>query len=875
MRRLLLLVLLFLSLSDISAQTTISGNVKNEKKENVFNAAVVIKNVSDNLIVGYSFTDENGMFQLAFNSNDSLLSLNIQGFNIKKEIKIIENKNQNIDIVIKEEPIVLQEVSVKSEKIWENNDTISYLADSFRDTTDVVIADVLKKMPGIEVKDDGKIEYKGKAISKFYIEDMDMLQGRYNIATNNIPASDVHLVQVMENHQEIKALKNTDFTDAVAMNIKLKAEAKGTFIFMNEFGVGYDEEMLWDANVAGMRFGKKMQFISTIQTNNNGSNLTNKSDIRPGSYASTIKPSAPNIGESRTAFNESYGLTFNTLRKLRNDAELSVNVLGGYDKNKKSSFARTSYLVPDNDSLNIYETINYNDETYSLETDLNYNLNKKLDYLKINLNVKGNDIVNSSDIESSSLIRQNEDYQSVTTKANIRWIRISRKNNEKGIEINSRNTYSILPYHSDVSPGSFPDELNNGSYYDMTKQNIDFTSFKSNNTFRFLTLFVINRLSIHPYAIVNIERQTLNSSILCFNDNQDITMLDNNFRNEMTWLKTEGNLGLQFNYKKRRFSSELTVPIQIRHIDLDDEVNENSKQETKILFQPHLDLKYKINNSLDISVSSRMYNTTPTLSTQYSAYILNNYRTLSCYNSNLSDTKGNTSSLKFSFNDVMKFFFGDISVNYNYYLNEVMYSQTFEDNYLIINTVDKKNCGDYLSFSLYLGKGFNWKRLNINGRCSYGFGKSPQLVQDEIAIYYNQGWNANVTASLNITNAILFSNKFSWSNMTSSIENQAKSKDYVTTFVENANIDFVLPFGFVLGSSFEYYFTSDDYKTQHFMLLDCNLTYTYKKVKFNLECNNILNTESFVYSYFTDIYNFYSSYHIRPRSLMLKVKFEI
>ena len=340
MKRLLFVMLLFISLCDISAQTTISGNVRNEKGENVFNVAVVIKNINDNLIVGYSSTDENGLFSITYDSNDSLLALNVQGFNIKKEICKIENKSQHIDIVIKEEPIVLQEVSVKSEKVWENNDTISYLADAFRDTTDIVIADVLKKMPGIEVKDDGKIEYKGKAISKFYIEDMDMLQGRYNIATNNIPASDVHLVQVMENHQEVKALKNIDFTDAVALNIKLKAEAKGTLVLMNELGVGYDEDMLWDVNIAGMRFGKKMQFISTIQTNNNGSNLSNKSNGGSGKFASTIKPSVPNIGDSRTTFNDSYGLTFNSLQKLNNDAELSLNILGGFDKNRKSSFAR-------------------------------------------------------------------------------------------------------------------------------------------------------------------------------------------------------------------------------------------------------------------------------------------------------------------------------------------------------------------------------------------------------------------------------------------------------------------------------------------------------------------------------------------------------
>ena len=149
MKRLLLILLTFFSLNDIFAQTTVTGNVRNEKDENVFKAVVVIKNLSDNLIVGYSSTDENGLFNVSFKSNDSILLLNVQGFNIKKETMRIENKNQDLEIIIKEEAIVLQEVSVKSEKIWENNDTISYLTDSFRDTTDVVIADVLKKMPGI------------------------------------------------------------------------------------------------------------------------------------------------------------------------------------------------------------------------------------------------------------------------------------------------------------------------------------------------------------------------------------------------------------------------------------------------------------------------------------------------------------------------------------------------------------------------------------------------------------------------------------------------------------------------------------------------------------------------------------------------------
>ena len=106
----------------------------------------------------------------------------------KGELKLpLDTKNAGlVDIVIEEEPIVLQEVSVKSEKVWENNDTISYLADAFRDTTDIVIADVLKKMPGIEVKDDGKIEYiasgevKGTLLNQFSIDEYKVYSEKFD-----------------------------------------------------------------------------------------------------------------------------------------------------------------------------------------------------------------------------------------------------------------------------------------------------------------------------------------------------------------------------------------------------------------------------------------------------------------------------------------------------------------------------------------------------------------------------------------------------------------------------------------------------------------------------------------------------------------------
>lgn len=73
----------------------------------------------------------------------------------------------------------------------ELGDTLNYNVASYTQQGDRVIGDVLKKMPGIVVSKDGGISFNGKNISNFYVEDMDLLQGRYGLATNNINAKDV------------------------------------------------------------------------------------------------------------------------------------------------------------------------------------------------------------------------------------------------------------------------------------------------------------------------------------------------------------------------------------------------------------------------------------------------------------------------------------------------------------------------------------------------------------------------------------------------------------------------------------------------------------------------------------------------------------
>ena len=875
MKRIVLILFVVLLSAKVIAQIVISGEVNNEKKQPVYNASVMLLRVTDSLPMAYTFSDEKGHYQLVAKSEEAKLFIAVYGFNLKRQFKEVENKTQTVNFTVVEEALQLKEVSVKSEKIWGCNDTVNYVVDAFRDTTDIVIADVLKKMPGIEVKDDGKVEYKGKPISKFYIENMDMLQGRYNLATTSIAAADVASVQVMENHQEVRALQNIQFSDNVALNIKLKENAKGTFALMADLGAGWADSLQYAGSLTGMFFAKRNQFLGTLKANNAGINLVDNENVTVYPMASMVKPSAPGISGARHTLNRSQGVTYNSLHKLKNEAELSYSLLFGGDRNRKSSESRTLYLLPD-DTISLAEWMQSLETAKMLEGSINYNLNKDLDYLKISLIVSGHRNWGEGLVDNGELIRQEENYQSLCAKANIHWIRKSRRDPESGVEINSKTTYGTLPYGLQVAPGCFPDVLNGGEEYALTLQNIGFQSFKSENFLRFLTSVVWKRLRIMPYFNFGIEEQALNSNLTGQNaDGLTIQYAGNQFSNDIRWHKYQPAAGAYITYDRRRVNVSLVVPVQLRYIQLDDRIGTASDKQFKFLTQPSLSFHYDFNHNWKVSTKIAAYNSTPSLRTLYSGYILQNYRTLSHYDCPLADTYGANTSLTLSFKNVLKYIFGDFSMNYNRYRNEVMYAQSFEGNTMVINAVAVPSWGDHLSVSLYAGKGFSWKKLNINAKCSYGLGRSPHLVQNEIAIYYNQGWNANLTASIAITDYIFFNNKGSFSYMTSSLGGFNADSEPIVSLIDNANLSVVLPFGLSITPSVEFYHTRTAERIDNFVLLDCSLGYTFRKVKFSLDVNNILNTDSFIYSYYSGIYGYYSAYSIRPRNVMLGARFKL
>lgn len=90
------------------------------------------------------------------------------GFGTKK-IPLEEFKN-GATYILENKTFELKEVKVTPDKAFQRGDTTTYLVSAYMQKQDRSIADVLKKIPGIEVRQDGQISVDGKAINKFYIE---------------------------------------------------------------------------------------------------------------------------------------------------------------------------------------------------------------------------------------------------------------------------------------------------------------------------------------------------------------------------------------------------------------------------------------------------------------------------------------------------------------------------------------------------------------------------------------------------------------------------------------------------------------------------------------------------------------------------------
>ncbi len=221
----------------VNGQIKLEGVVKDSVGTPLELANVIAINKQTQKLESYGITTPEGRYRLSVEKNTAY---NIQVSYIGMKTHLTELITTTDDVV-KNFKLEYDNALDAVELVYEmpvtvKGDTIVYNADSFTSGTERKLEDVLNKLPGVEVNDDGEIEVEGKTVGKVMVEGKDFFDGDSKIATKNIPANAIDKVEVLKNYAEIGQLSGvTNNQDNIAINIKLK-EGKKNFWFGNVTG---------------------------------------------------------------------------------------------------------------------------------------------------------------------------------------------------------------------------------------------------------------------------------------------------------------------------------------------------------------------------------------------------------------------------------------------------------------------------------------------------------------------------------------------------------------------------------------------------------------------------------------------------------------
>ena len=870
--------LIFLISFHSFAQSAVSGKIRDEKGKNLSGATVIVSKDTTGTILAYGISAGNGDFKVnPITEVDSLfLKISYIGYSAVKQK--IQNRDQQLEIMLSPSSEALKEVVVESKIIEQRGDTLSYSVSAFKDQKDRVIADVLKKMPGIEILPGGQIEYQGEPIQKYYIENLDLLEGRYSLANNNIAADEVSQVQILENHQPVKLLDSLEFSERASLNIKLKKEV--TVSGSAELGTGFSP-LLWKAKITPMLFTKKNQAIVTYQANNTGSDVsreirdfsisdfgreefnTSKSD-----WLSIRQLAEPPFSQERWLDNNVHLGSANYLIRLKKDVDLKTNISYLNDAQKQIGNTQTRFFTP-TDTIDLIENTNNHLFINTLQTNFILEKNTDENYLKNELEINGFWDSQRGNIDTGNAqIRQHLSNPFSVIRNKLRLLKPVGK---QLITFRSNTGYTEANQNLQIQPGQFEALLNNGNEYAEVNQKIETTTFFSDNTAGFTKK--INDITISPEVGISVKNQSLGSRLSIFEESET-EILAGDFENNLDFLSSRFYATSRFVYKKDNWNIRLTTPVNFRSFDIEDARLSENQSLNRITFEPNFYIKNKFSAFWETSISANLSNDFGDMSQIYYGFILNNYRNLQRYNSPLPENFSQNYSWQLRFRNPLKSLFANLSYSFGRTKRNLLYSNQIGQNAAtIFEAVEQENYADSHRLNIKGSKYFSKLNTTFSLGSSYSIFNREQLLNGNLADVKNQNLGFMLDLESEITDWLSASYVGNFSFLQTRFE--ARNFDEIRTQQHELDLFFYLADNQYFSVDSEYYFNNISEENRNNYFMNVNYQYTFKDTGIDLEAswNNVLNTDEFVRVSNTDFSYVQSTYRLRPAQILVSLKF--
>jgi len=883
----LLLLLLLLSIEYSYAQEySITGMLKTKDGEAVSFASILIKN-SENKVLAFKTSDTNGAFTLLIpktkETADLVLEINHLGY--KKIHQAIREGKTNYEILMEKQAVDLSEVQVKSKPLIRSiGDTLSYNIDSFAKNEDRSINDVIKRLPGMEVHDNGQIKFNGQNISNLYIDGDDLLDDKYAIGTKTIPFNMVKKLEVLQNHQPLKVLRNKTFSDKVAINLVIKEEAKLKLTGQAKLGLGIPEQ--YDGELNSILFNKKYKMLNVIKGNNIGEDLSsdfvglNQSETEnalPSKLLSSGTVGNPDLAKSRYYLNNSVSANANNLINYKNGLQLKVGVKMLLDKNELEYNSSTD-LYSINDTIHYSEHQDISNRPFITDVNFNAQVNKEKYYFNNALKFAYSKETNSSSLLSNEInMNQQLRNQIYNFSNNLEYV--PEFKNKNILRFNWYLNYFNQPQTLSIQPGINAPVFNEGAPFESLRQFTETPTWFNRVSAAYQ---LKGKIKQNYQAGITNEFQNLNSQLRFKQMDGSQNSYKSEPDNNLSWNQSQFFVNGSYEYKKGALESVFYIPLILQRISYNDENFDLNKSETKLLITPSLRIKYMTDTESYLSFNYKFTNQKGNISNLFRGAILSNYRSLQANDADLQEQYNHNLDLNYNFRRSINMLFMNAGVRYRNAKSTTITSYIISNNISqtiqlpLINHVNSLNLNAGISKYIFaLG-------ATADLKASWGYTQFNQLFNDNLLPFNNISFvlNPGIEARLINRISINYNGIATWITSKSDLgkDNSSLSDRQVQNLDQSIGLTYAPYKNTFLRISGHHQFTKQSETNDvNYFFADVNASYKIVKWRADIELNltNLANITSYETYSISANNSVYSQYQLRGRMAILKFIFNL
>ncbi len=337
-RVLFIIGLLIVSLS-ASAQQKVVGRLCDAKTgEPLAKAGVSLLSTDSTFICG-TLTTDSGNFVLPVEKGNYIVRFSSLGF--KSSFRTVSVADKAVSLgthTLTQEAINLDETVITAQlpRMVVKADTFIYNADAFKVPEGSTLEELVKRLPGAKLDDDGTITINGRKVTRVLLDNREFVRGNTSVAMKNIPTYIIDKVKAYDKKSDRSRLTGIDDgNEETVLDLTVKKRFRKGLFANNTTAVGTHGR--WQENFFGSRLYGKMRYnimANGNNTNNQGHNIGRGANATM-SYEERNKLKAD--ASLRWNHNNSDNLS-------RVSSENFVNKKGAFSNSRNQSYGRNGSL---------------------------------------------------------------------------------------------------------------------------------------------------------------------------------------------------------------------------------------------------------------------------------------------------------------------------------------------------------------------------------------------------------------------------------------------------------------------------------------------------------------------------------------------------